>query len=1123
MFNVFKTNKMENLVGALVSVLKDVPDDPMVPEWIGVQSRGMKQWITLETAASLGICANFEFLYPRQIIDRILKIFSSDLPEWIDENFIFWSLMGLIHDRDITDNLPDIGPYIKTDRTGRKKYQLAAKLADIFDDYQIYRPLMLLDWANGKNHSAMNDPAALWQAELWQKIVKSENRCFAYQSVKFLKSSSDPVVNNIAVTDILPARICLFGISAIPGLFMQVFEKISCVVDINLFTLCPSPQYFFDMKSEKQVNRLALQDSRNTEPSSLYYETGNPLLSSLGLSAGEFFAGLESFDYHEPEPDLFCDPFDDCTGQSTEITMLKVLQSDIFNLVNRKDKCKVHPPVHVDSCDNSIEIHACHSPLREAQVLKDILLNELENDPELALHDIIVMTPDIETYAPFIEAAFSCENSLGFSISDRRKRCESQVIAGFIRILDLKNSRLERSLVLDLLSFECIADKFQISSDEIPVMEKIVKHARILWGRDSEHRDSLGMPAFEENTWNFGLARLFMGMAMPENYDALVSGVLPCQSLEGSELEILGKLSAFCNAVFTLIDSFEGNATFDRWARVFISVCSDMIDRNSRTEEDMFFLVSAIEDMRKQAEAAGFDNKISFDTAAALVIDRLDLNVARGSFLSGRITVCNIMPMRAIPFKIVVLMGMDEKSFPRRAFGPGFDLVRKYPAPGDKSERSEDRYLFLETLLSARSKFICTYTGQSIKDNSVIPCSGVLSELIDVMKKSFIFPEGFLFHFFHPLHPFSESYFNCKAAMFSFSSDNCRIAQALARRTGKTGQKHSENIKSEKSSSADRPCITLEGLIRFFKNPVAMFMQDILGIQIPEPEGRETDQIPFSLDGLEYYLLRKLWIEKNMRQGSDQDLYPLFKAMGVLPSGNRSVVEYKTVQEQAKSLADAVNGFVSPEILPDIRHQISFDGFDISAGFSDIRKTGLYFITSGNLSPSRRLSAWIRHLAYNIAAPCQYPKQTLTAGYEGSGKNKKVVVCSFAELSCDHAEKLLAELGKLYLQGMEQPLCFFCDSAWQFAKILEKDEFDPGKFNMTDIDSDLVNKAMKKALDAWEGGYRSAGERDNPYIDLLLSDITDPFESVETLLSSGFIENTVKIYFPLLQNMEVLS
>ncbi len=1117
---------MENLADALVSVLADVPDDPVTPEWIGVQSRGMKQWITLETAARLGICANFEFLYPRQIIDRVLKIFSSsDLPGRIDEDFIFWSLMKLVHNMDIAASLPDIGPYIKADRTGQKKYQLAAKLAKVFDDYQVYRALMLLYWEKGQKAPDIDDTAVLWQAELWRRITSSGtcSRSFAFQAMEFLKKKIDPGVKKIKETQALPPRICLFGISAIPVLFMQVFEKISSIVDINLFVLCPSPQYFFDMKSENQINRITLQKNLDSDLSSLYYEAGNPLLSSLGISAGEFFAGLESFDYHEPEPDLFCDPIDDCSLPDNDAPMLRVLQSDIFNLVQRGGSCESCPSVHVNPCDTSISVHACHSPMREAQVLKDILLNELENDPDLELHDIIVMAPDIETYAPFIEAAFSCEHCLEFSISDRRKRCESRVIAGFIKILGLKNSRLEKSVVLDLLSFECIADKFQISHDEIPIMEKMVSQARILWGRDPNHRNSFGLPAFEENTWYFGLQRLFMGMAMPEHYDSLVRGILPCQSLEGTELEILGKLAAFCDAVFTCIDDFQGTAPVDRWARIFISMCTSMIDRNFRNEEDISFIVSTIDEMRKQAETAGFDNEISFETAAALLIDRLDLNLARGSFFSGDITVCNIMPMRAIPFKIVVLMGMDEKSFPRRAFAPGFDLIRKYPVAGDKSERSEDRYLFLETLLSARSKFICTYTGQNIKDNSVIPCSGVLSELMDVMKKSFIFPEGFRFHFFHPLHPFSESYFNSEGPLFSFSSDNRRIAEGLACNAADRQGRQKQSVYPDSERQADssvRLCITLEGLARFFKKPVTIFMQETLGIKIPEPEDQESDRIPFSLDGLERYLLKNLWIEKNICSGSEKDLYPVFRAMGALPSGNRSVIEYKTVEKQAKSLASILNNFVSSETLPDIREQISFDRFDISAGFSDIRQTGLYFYTCGNLSGSRLLKAWIHHLAYNIVIPCHYPARTMAAGYEGSGKTKRVVMYAFAELPRDYAKKILAELGEFYLQGMEQGLCFFCDSAWQFAKALEKTEFDPE--NTSTMSMGLVKKAMKNAIYAWEGGYNFAGEKDNPYVALFFKD-NDPFESAQSLLESGFAVNAVKIYFPLLQNMEILS
>jgi len=710
LFNIFKSNKMENLMDALVSVLGDVPDNPMIPEWIGIQSRGMKQWIVTQMAQNFGVCTNMHFAFPRQMVDQIISSFTSlkdhkniEDPavqqDSLNEDFLFWSILKLLNKNRSSKELSSVENYIKEDETGKKLYQLSMKIAKVFDDYQVYRPELLKNWQKSgqihSSHETFKDPVAQWQANLWNQIVsKDPQNHLAFKAGLFLKQFSLKSIR----TDNFPSRISLFGISALPELFLQVFEKVSEIVDINLFLLTPSNQFFFDIKSAGQMGRIALKDEAPIDPDLLYYEMTNPLLSSLGTSAKGFHTSLETFDYHEPFVDLFQDLPKESGESGDSNTMLLHLQSDILNLVHRKEG-NPDAPVTIAASDTSICIHACHSPMREAQVLKDLLLNEFKKNAELAPHDIIVMMPDVEAYAPFIESVFALETPLPFSISDRQKRSESEPLDAFLKILALRNSRLEQSSVLDLLLSESISRKFDISFDEISMIEKMAQDAKILWGRDAGHRETLGLPPFEENTWQFGLQRLFMGMAMPENQDFLVQDILPCQSLEGLDLEVLGKFAAFCHALFSSLKTLAKEKTIGKWCEALKEISVLLMDQNYRNGEDLTFLSQTIDHLKEDAQTAEFNEFVSFDMIFSVIEQKLDLNISQGNFLAGNITFCNIMPMRSIPFKIVVLMGMDEKSFPRQTFSPGFNLIKKYPKPNDKIERDEDRYLFLETLL----------------------------------------------------------------------------------------------------------------------------------------------------------------------------------------------------------------------------------------------------------------------------------------------------------------------------------------------------------------------------------------------------------------------------------------
>ena len=1118
MFNIFKSNKMENLMDALVSVLGDVPDNPMMPEWIGIQSRGMKKWISMHMAQNLGVCANMHFLFPRQMIDQILTSFKpledqQDQHESLNEDFLFWTVMKLIHENRSQKELSSVENYIKEDETGKKLYQLSMKIAKVFDDYQVYRSHMLIDWQNRQSHEIFKDPVAQWQAGLWSQIVsESSQNHLAFKAHLFLEKFSSENIN----MDNISSQISLFGISAIPELFLQVFEKMSEIMDINIFLLAPSNQFFFDIRSARQIGRMAVKEEAGIDPELLYYEMTNPLLSSLGASGKEFHSCLEAFNYHEPFDDLFQDPIN---GSGESNTMLMHLQSDILNLVWRKQRHE-DAPVTIAASDTSVCIHACHSPMREAQVLKDLLLNEFEKDPELSPHDIIVMMPDIEAYAPFIESVFTLETPLSFSISDRRKRSESEPLDAFLKILALRDARLEQKQVLDLLLSESIAKKFNISFDEIYYIEKMAEDAKILWARDADHRENLGLPAFEENTWQFGLQRLFMGMAMPENHEALVQDILPCQSFEGLDLEVLGKFAAFCHTLFSCLENLAGQKTIEKWCEALKKVFVSLMDRNFKNGEDLTFLTQTIDQLKENAQKAGFSDAVSFEVINSHIEHKLDQNISQGNFLAGNITFCNIMPMRSIPFKIVVLMGMDEKSFPRQAFSPGFNLIKKYPKPGDKIERDEDRYLFLETLLSARSKLICTYTGMSIQDNSKIPCAGVVSELMDTMDQSFVFQKGYEYHFPHPLHPFNEKYFNQNNEFFSFSKDNCNIAKALS--PIRSEKDRSETLMfvqdlAGRESKEPQSSITLDEMIRFFRNPVQGYMKEGLNIKLPDMEAQTHDREVFSISGLDQYTLGSFLVEKKSDSLEEKDFYPIIKAMGSLPFGEKGRFEYEKMANTAGPVINAARTIAAKKQLPSFTREINIGGLVVSANFSDIREDGAYFVSFGKLNGARLLSGWIRHLFLNICAPSEYPRQTILIGRDPKGK-KPVLTCSFPGLKSG-ALKYFKELIQFYEKGTEHPFYFFSETSWQFVQALLKENFEP---DLSEPDRDLVFKAMNKSRASWYGGDYQTGEKENRYVSICVEN-NDPFKSVDTLLSTGFVQNAIIVYQPLLKNLKIIS
>ncbi len=1099
MLNVYKSNRMEMLFEALASVFYSAPPEPLKPEWIGIQSRGMKQWISIQLAQKFGVCANMNFAFPKDIIRLILSEFSgSEEPEaksLLDEDTIFWLILDKLFSLQESENFQNLQNYVKNDAEGKKRFQLSSRIAKIFDDYQVYRPELLLKWEKQEIYHAQENTNYFWQADLWKHISRHPGSMhLAGQMLSFLDDFS-PGSKFIKK---MPEQISFLGIFSLPPIFLQLLEKISQIIDIHLFLLVPSNQFFLDTASKRRIQLISLQAPPGNQTDSLYFESGNPLLTSLGTAGKDFLSFIESFNYQEPGIDLFQDPID------TSTTMLSYLQSDILNLVCRA-KGQDEGPIQILSKDNSVSIHACHSPMRETQILKDLLLQQFDKDPDLCLHDIIVMTPDIEAYAPFIESVFSTEQSLGFSISDRRKRSDSPLFKAFFKIIELNHERLEKTQILDLLLSEPITLKFQLQTEELSVIQKIVSESNILWGRNAEHRSENGLPSVFQNTWEFGLQRLFLGMAMPQSFNSLVEGLLPCPVIEGIELEILGKFSAFCRELFFCLDLLKGNKTIDSWCTVLNKIIVSLISQKVDFTEDLKFLTQTVQSLKKNAANAQFKAEVSFDVIHSYLESKLDQNISQGNFLSGKITFCNLMPMRSIPYKIVVLMGMDEKSFPRKVPNPGFDLIRTDPRRGDKNDRNEDRYLFLETLLSARSQLVVTYTGMSIHDNSMLPCSGVVSELCDTIDQSFQFDADFKYHHYHPLHPFHQS--NFKELPFSYSKNNLQIAKAL--RENLTIKPRFFPLDFKNRLPQEFPAISMEDFILFFRNPLQYHFKKSLGLKLPEIETFAIEREPFKISGLGQYSLGRFLVDMEKSFLDDgHDTYPVIEGQGILPFGVKGRLEYERIAHIATPIANAAKELMSKNMLPPVTGEIQTSNLLLSFTLSSIYEDGAYIVDFGKINGPRLLNAWIKHLFLNVCTSENLPKETTLIGQDPAGK-KPISIFTFSAIE-DDPNAVINYLAECFISGIQSPFYFFCNTSWEFANFLSRKKFD--------MSTQVLGEARQKSLDTWYGGRYKTGESTDRYISYFVEN-NDPFVNIEVLQSSGFIDNTLNIFKPMLNHL----
>ena len=546
-----------------------------------------------QLGARFGIWANGAFPFPNAMIQELFGAVIGALPTEnpFTPEVLAWRIQRLLPGYLSRPGFESLKHYGADGRHGLKLTQLCYRVADCFDQYTIHRPEMILRWERGEESH--------WQAQLWRAVVAEigvGHRARVRQ--QFFERLREIAV----VPSTLSARISIFGISALPSFHVDVFAAIGQLIDVHLFLMNPSREFWADIVSEKDQAKRRQRERRQMQlafPANPYFETGHPLLASLGKRGRDFSAllldrgeGQEWSHYEDPG----------------EETLLACLQSDILNLRHRGREGfrKV-----IEVADTSLQIHSCHSPMREMEVLHDQLLALFDADPELRPNDILVMTPDIEAYAPYISAVFAGEHQqhgrIPFSVSDRTELNSNSVVRAFFKLLELGASRLPAPAVMDLLDIPLVQRRFDIRPEERGLLRRWVEATRIRWGIDSDHRVRQGVPPFEENSWKAGLDRLLLGYALPSHGTALFAGILPFDAVEGNGSQALGRFLEFTKALFVMARDLPRPRTLSEWSETLIEWTNRFLASDEDVEQEFQVLRVGLKHLAEVQHFSGFE------------------------------------------------------------------------------------------------------------------------------------------------------------------------------------------------------------------------------------------------------------------------------------------------------------------------------------------------------------------------------------------------------------------------------------------------------------------------------------------------------------------------------------
>lgn len=1140
MFTVYHSNQLDILEALIAALIEREPlTNPFEQEVILVQSPGMAQWLQIRLAERFSVAANIAFPLPATFIWNMFTEVLPGIPKEsaFSKSAMTWKLMALLPSFLSRPAFSALHHYLIDDSDRRKIYQLAARIADLFDQYLVYRPEWLTAWQQGEMIENL-EPAQQWQAPLWQALVEYTaelqqpewHRANLYR--RFISALQEAKKTPVG----LPSRVFICGISALPPVYLQALQALGEHIDIHLMFTNPCRYYWGDIQDYRFLARLQNKKRRHfrqqletslfrtpENAAALFDEQGeqqisNPLLASWGKLGRDNLYLLAQLDQVQ-EVDAFVDPGSETLLQRIQRDILVLEDNAQLGLTAELLESSQHKQVLCPD-DFSLSFHLCHSPQREVEVLHDRLLSLLDNDPELTLRDIIVMVADIDSYAPYIQAVFGNSPQrryLPFAVSDRRASETHPVLQAFLSLLDLPHSRFTIESILSLLEVPSIAARFSIDEHGLRLLTRWISESGVRWGLDDETQSLLELPVTGQHTWLFGLTRMLLGYAM-ESQTGEWQGVLPYDESRGLVAEIVGYLAELLMQLTHWRQVLGENRTLEEWTPLCHSLLEAFFVRDIETEAAFLLIEQQWQKIIGEGQGAKYSETVPVTILRDELASRLDTERISQRFLAGPINFCTLMPMRSVPFKVVCLLGMNDGVYPRTLPHLGFDLMARQSKRGDRSRREDDRYLFLEALLSAQQQLYISYIGRSIQDNSERYPSVLISELLEYIGQSHCLvgeetldadttTENVIRHLqiHHPREPFNPDNFMAGDRWQSYADEWLSAAR---------GEGEAFSDFSQRLSLRDISLVSLDELCRFYRHPVRSFFQQRLGVYFTREEQELLDEEPFVLDGLSRYKLNTQLLNILIEGGDPERQYARYRAAGDLPYGAFGELFWQQQYQEMEALAENIleqkqeshslelNLLFDKHTGPDALRVtppagISADAISrltLCGWLNSVQADGLLRWRPAELSIIDGLQLWLEHLAYCASGGIGESRMF--------GKNNKN--WRFRQVPQDEAIHYLSELLTDYCEGLCQPLMLFPKTGWAWLESC---------YNAQDhsvmMAEEVQEKARVKLRLAWQGNQIVNGEGNDLYIHRALPELDEP--GIERIMVQ-----TMKTFLPLI-------
>ncbi|MEE3850089.1 exodeoxyribonuclease V subunit gamma [Gordonia sp. LSe1-13] len=981
MFHLHRAERTDALAVALADLLVPPLPDPMTTEVVAVPAPGVERWLQQWLATRLGtsgardgVAANLDFVSPASLTDRVLddalavidgdgridghnRQRDGDVPaaqRW-RPSAMTWPVLRVLDDMVDDPRLAVLARHVGSggaadDHRRGRRYATARQIAGLFDSYGRQRPTMLADWASGEDTDGAGSsvPADLaWQPDFWRAVRTEIGRAHPAET---LAECCATLREGPEMTD-LPERLSVFGPTRITETLRQVLAAVSVHRDVHLFAPHPSPALWATVDAIGPSGSPRRAD--NPAPRLLH-----PVLAGLSRDVQELQRRVSPVaDRVEHHP-----PVSPGARQSVLTTLQTGLADDLPPQTSR-------PP------DSSVEVHSCHGAERQVEVLRDRLLHLFAADPTLQPRDVLVMCPDVESFAPVIRGAFGQPGlghpafELRVRLADRGLRHTNTVLDVIAAVVELAAGRVTAGAVLDLLGRAPVRRRFDFTDDDLEIIREWLEGSNIRWAIDDSQRARYGLAGFGQGTFESGLDRVILGAVAEEADGEWLDTALPLAGVESTEIDLAGRFAEFIDRLSATLTTLSGTHPSSTWVDTLARIADTLVRTDADDEWQRAQALRAIATVFEEASADGVHGsgavELRLGDIRDLVAGLVSAAPTRANFRTGELTVCSMVPMRSVPHRVIVLLGVDGDAFPRAVRQDGDDILGRAPLLGERNPRDEDRQLFLDAICAAEEHLLIFYSGADPVSGQRIPPAVVVSELIDAVSAITGQADSCLRR--HTLHAFDTQNFRPGAVTGvdgPFSFDTGLFAGARASSTTRESAPRIADLRLDPAAADD---IDLTSLVAFLTNPIEGFVRQRLGARIPDEERPHADQLDVALGPLDRWAIGDRFLAR-MLAGTDLAACQAAELRrGTLPPfafGTRELSDISTDVEAVFGAATSAR--VGSPSTVDLVVPLP-DGRRLYGTVGDIYDGTVVTATYSKLRAKQRLTAWIRLLAVAAA------------------------------------------------------------------------------------------------------------------------------------------------------------